>query len=145
MSRNIFFYRDLSLKDTFETRIFLMFIHYSIILMIYKEKKYKIDQVNYNNLFFNIENNLRELGFGDISVNKKMKVLNKYFYDILLKLNDGKNDFKLNKDLVLKYFEILGESNEKWKKFEEYFKNFYKFCFDISPEFMLKDIENYKY
>lgn len=144
MSRNIFFYRDLSLKDTFETRIFLMFIHYSIILMIYKEKKYKIDQVNYNNLFFNIENNLRELGFGDISVNKKMKVLNKYFYDILLKLNDGKNDFKLNKDLVLKYFEILGESNEKWKKFEEYFKNFYKFCFDISPEYMIEGVLKYK-
>ena len=26
-------------------------------------KKYKKDQDNYNNLFFNIENNLRELGF----------------------------------------------------------------------------------
>ena len=38
-------------------------------------------------LFFNIENNLRELGFGDVSVNKKMKELNKIFYDILLKLN----------------------------------------------------------
>ena len=87
MSRNIFFYKDLSLKDTFETRIFLMFIHYSIILIIFKKKKQKIDQTNYDNLFNSIENNLRELGFGDISVNKRMKDLNKFFYDILLKLN----------------------------------------------------------
>ena len=30
---------------------------------------------------------LRELGFGDVSVNKKMKDLNKILYDILLKIN----------------------------------------------------------
>ena len=46
-----------------------------------KQRGNKPDQVNYNNLFFNIENNLRELGFGDVSVNKKMKDLNKIFYD----------------------------------------------------------------
>ena len=45
--------------------------------------------------FYNIENNLRELGFGDVSVNKKMKDLNKIFYDILLKikLESKKNKF----------------------------------------------------
>ena len=37
-------------------------------------------------LFHNIENNLRELGFGDVSVNKKMKDFNKILYDILLKI-----------------------------------------------------------
>ena len=36
--------------------------------------------------FSYIENNLRELGFGDVSVNKRMKDLNKIFYDILIKL-----------------------------------------------------------
>ena len=76
----------MSLEDTFETRIYLMFMHYSIILIIFKTKKFNIDQENYNNLFFCIENNLRELGYGDISVNKKMKDLNKLFYDILIKL-----------------------------------------------------------
>ena len=37
--------------------------------------------------FIHIENNLRELGFGDVSVNKKMKDFNKILYDILLKLD----------------------------------------------------------
>ncbi len=108
-------------------------------------KKYKKDQDNYNNLFFNIENNLRELGFGDVSVNKKMKDLNKFFYDILLKLNLLKNNFKLNKKLVINYFNIFEKNQEKLEKFEDYFNNFYKFCFDISPECMIEDMKKYKY
>ena len=27
------------------------------------------------------------------------------------------------------------------EKFEDYFDNFYKFCFDISPEYMIEDIK----
>ena len=91
LSRNIFFYKILGLEDTYETRIYLIFLHYSIILFIQKNKKKTPDQDNYNNLFFYIENNLRELGFGDVAVNKKMKDLNKIFYDILLKLSEKKN------------------------------------------------------
>ena len=88
LSRNIFFYKKLELEDTYETRIYLIFIHYSIILFIQKNKNKTPDQYNYNNLFFYIENNLRELGFGDVAVNKKMKDLNNIFYDILLKLSE---------------------------------------------------------
>ena len=86
LSRNFYFYNKINLKDTFETRIYLMFIHFSLILIIFKKKKINFSQFNYDNLFYCIENNLRELGFGDIAVNKKMKDLNKILYDILLKL-----------------------------------------------------------
>ena len=47
--------------------------------------------------FNNIENNLRELGFGDVTVNKKMKDFNKILYDILLKLDLKKDKKKLFK------------------------------------------------
>ena len=56
-----------------------------------KNKGKKFSQDLYDNLFNSIEYNLRELGFGDISVNKKMKELNKIFYDILLKINLSDN------------------------------------------------------
>ena len=72
LSRNIFFYKKTELDDTFETRIYLMFIHFSILMIISKKKGSKFSQNIYDNLFFCIENNLRVLGFGDISVNKKM-------------------------------------------------------------------------
>ena len=86
LSRNIFFYKKINLNDNFETRIYLMFLHFSIMMIISKKKGIKFDQTKYDSLFHNIENNLREMGFGDVSVNKKMKELNKVLYDILLKI-----------------------------------------------------------
>lgn len=145
LSRNIFFYKSLKLKDNFETRLYLMFFHYSLILIIFKKKKYKIDQENYNSLFFNIENNLRELGFGDVSVNKKMKVFNNIFYDILLKINVDATNFELNKEIVIKYFDEFAKNNEKIKKFELYFEKFYEFCFDLSYDSMIEDIKKFEF
>ena len=98
LSRNIYFYSKLNLKDTYETRIYLMFIHFSLILIIYKKKKIKFPQFNYDSLFHCIENNLRELGFGDVAVNKKMKELNKVFYDILLKIVEKSDQTNLIKN-----------------------------------------------
>ena len=145
MSRNIFFYKKLQLKDSFETRIYLMFFHYSIILLILKKKSIKYDQKSYDDLFDSIENNLRELGFGDVSVNKKMKDLNKIFYDVLLKLDIGKDIFKINEKLILKYFDYLDfENNEKIKDFRDYFVNFYKFCFDKPSDIMIEEAINFK-
>ena len=63
-----------------------MFMHFSIMLIIFKSKETNFKQELYDGLFYYIENDLRELGLGDVAVNKKMKNLNKIFYDILLKI-----------------------------------------------------------
>tara|TARA_Y100001936_G_C15918271_1_gene582519 strand:+ start:300 stop:794 length:495 start_codon:yes stop_codon:yes gene_type:complete len=146
LSRNIFFYKKIKLNDTFESRIYLMFFHFSIFMIIFKRKGKKFDQSEYDNVFFNIEYNLRELGFGDVSVNKKMKDFNKLLYDILLKINNtDKNDFKLNKKLVLKYFTSLeDENNLKIDDFERYFQQFYKFCFELPLQNMIREALNFK-
>ena len=75
-----------------------MFIHFSIMMIVFKKKGKKFDQNSYDLFFHNIENNLRESGLGDVSVNKKMKEFNKILYDILLKLEIEKNDkeFQVN-------------------------------------------------
>ena len=145
LSRNIFFYREIGLDDTYETRIYLMFIHYSIVLFITKNKNQKQDQNNYNDFFLNIENNLRELGFGDVSVNKKMKEMNKIFYDILLKLSNNNSKFNLNKNLIDKYFNKIKNNEEIWRKFNDYFTVFYEFCFAQTNNSMIKEIQNFKY
>ena len=145
LSRNLFFYNNINLKDTFETRVYLMFMHFSTILIIYKIKKVNFPQNSYDSLFDSIENNLRELGLGDVAVNKKMKILNKIFYDILLKISKSKSVFELNSELVLKYFADLNNSKtEKYLFFERYFINFYNFCFELHPETMIKDALNFK-
>ena len=112
LSRNIFFYDKIKLSDTFETRIYLMFIHFSIMMIVSKKKGKKFDQDAYDLVFHNIENNLRELGFGDVTVNKKMKEFNKLLYDILLKIESTKSNakkFEINKKLISVYFNELND------------------------------------
>ena len=68
------------MKDIFETRIILIFLHFSIILLKYRKvNKEKFPQEIFDNIFVNIEYHLRELGYGDVAVNKKMKILNRFF------------------------------------------------------------------
>ena len=147
LSRNKFFYQIVNLPDTFETRVYLMFLHFSIILIIYKKNKRKFDQKIYDNFFHNIENNLRELGLGDIAVNKKMKDLNKIFYDILLKLENKLTQTppKINKNIISKYFEHLKNQNSvKSPIFENYLTDFYDYCFELPIENMVKSSINFK-
>ena len=74
-----------------------------------------------------------------------MKYLNKIFYDILLKLNLKKGDFKLNKDVFINYFDILAKNEQKLEKCKVYFEKFYEFCFELPHEHMIERIENFKY
>ena len=147
LSRNVYFYKNIKLEDSFETRIYLMFLHFSIILIVHKKKAISFDQNAYDDLFHSIENNLRELGFGDVSVNKKMKDLNKILYDMLLKLQNNKKDvFELNKPLILKYFRIFDEDKtSKYRQFSQYFIKFYNFCFELPHNSILKKAINFKH
>ena len=115
-------------------------------MIIFKKKEKKFEQSAYDSLFFNIENNLRELGYGDVAVNKKMKDLNKILYDILLKINNSVNDsFKINKSLIIKYFNQLNDKDsQKYLDFERYLNDFYKFCFELSLENMIREAINFK-
>ncbi len=83
-----------------------------LIFLIFLSKKFnkiKKNDDNYQKFFdyiFNrIETDLREIGYGDMSVNKKMKVIVTKFYSILL---DFENYTKLSKDkkcsVLRKYF-----------------------------------------
>ena len=148
LSRNIFFYKNLALKDNFETRIILIFLHFSIILILFKKKKKnKFPQNIFDNVFLNIEYHLRELGYGDVAVNKKMKVLNKIFYDILLKLHYKKSDkFEISKNLIEKYLlEDIKNRDEFIDKITKYLESFYDFCFVLDDNIMLKGEIDFKF
>ena len=148
LSRNIFFYKSLNLKDNFETRIILIFLHLSIILIINKKNgKNKFPQKIFDNIFLNIEYHLREIGYGDVAVNKKMKILNKVFYDILLKIQSRNlKEFKIDKKLIKKHlFYSINESDQFIVKISEYLESFYNFCFVLDDNIMVKGQINFKY
>ena len=147
LSRNIFFYKNIKLPDNFETRLYLIFVHLSILMIIYRNRDSKFNQKLYDSLFHNIENDLRELGFGDVTVNKKMKEFNKISYDILLKINKNNlGSFEMNFKLISTYFLVFeGENCPKYIEFSNYFSKFYKYCFGLPLDNMLSKILNFKY
>ena len=75
-----------------------------------------------------------------------MKDLNKILYDILLKINNSENDsFRINKSLIIKYFNQLNDKDsQKYLDFERYLNDFYKFCFELSLENMIRQAINFK-
>ena len=148
LSRNIFFYNKIMLKDSAETRVILIFLHFSIILIKHKStSKIKFPQKIYDSIFLNIEYHLREEGLGDTSINKKMKNLNKIFYDILLKINNSKNDnFKCNIEVLKKYLtDYLPLNADKFDILSDYFNDFFNFCFDIDNDNMVEGRINFNY
>ncbi len=119
----------------------------SLILIVLKGKNKKFPQEIFDNIFLNIEYHIRELGYGDVTVNKKMKTLTRVFYDILLKIKKADiKDFSINKSLLTTYFEPENiDRDQLIVNLAIYFKDFYYFCFELKNDSMLKGQINFKY
>ena len=78
LSRNKIFYTKFNLSDTLYNRINLIFFHISFLMnkINYKSKSKlhkEFEQKVFDFTFKNIEINMREIGLGDVAINKKMK------------------------------------------------------------------------
>ena len=152
LSRSKLFYTKFNLIDSFQNRIHLIFFHISFIFI-------KIRQENNNNIykdfhqkmfdliFDKIEINMREIGYGDVSVNKNMKFLVKTFYNILLKCekykkmnNDAKNLFFSN-SLDIK----TSKNSNNSMLIIDYFNKYEAFCFDLDHDSVLQGELNFNF
>ena len=147
LSRNVYFYKDIKLEDKLENRIILIFGHLVIILICLKKKQAnkELSQEIYDNIFLNIENNLIEMGHGDVTVNKKMKNFNQIFHDLLLKFLDKKNKNIININEMMKFLFLIKKNDEISAKLQDYFIKYYNFCFDIINQNVIKDLDKFKY
>ena len=119
-----------------------MFIHFSIILIIFKNKSVEFNQKTYDSLFNNIENNLRELGFGDVSVNKKMKDYVNLFFSILEKIEKWDISNISEKKQTLGNLMNIKDDNDL---FVLYFNKFSVFLTKNSLKIFTKDILDLKF
>ena len=143
LTREKFFYTEISLKDELITRIYLVLFHLGFILKLLKKnnKNKKLAQNIYDSFFINIDLHLREIGHGDVSVNKKMKDLIKLFYEILLYCEQwdiigSKDKMKFLKNL----FDNNNEMNFDKQKLLIYLDNYRYNLKDISLNFLIKGI-----
>ena len=135
-TRNKALYKDLGREDNFSDRLSLFLLHFSFFLKNFKNEKNKIIlQEIYDFVFRQLELSIREIGYGDQSINKKMKDYINLFHSMVSEVHFWKNlsrkqkhekfliffsDFK-EIDHLIDYFELFDENLSK-KNFEFLFK-----------------------
>ena len=152
LSRNKLLYTKFMLSDTFQNRIHLIFIHISFLFVKINQKKgsdtYKnFHQKLFDLLFVRIEQNMREIGHGDVTVNKNMKILVKTFYNVLLDCENYKKKGHNSKNLFFSKsldFDDVGKDDIN-ALLSDYFDKYADFCFDLKSDSVLIGDLNFKY
>ena len=148
LTRENFFYKDFNLSDTFSNRIYLIFFHLSFVLISLKNKQYNKNnsQEIFDFFISQIEINCRELGYGDASVNKKMKKLLKLFYEILIQCQNWKQLKADNKNyLLLRFFTNDPKHYIFTNKLTNYFDEFSFFIDNLPLKSLTKGVFNFYY
>ena len=89
LTRNKDLYSSLDRDDNFSDRLTLFLLHFAFFLKIYKNDKNKqILQEIYDYVFRQMELSVREIGYGDQSINKKMKDYLNLFHGMIDKIHN---------------------------------------------------------
>ena len=102
LTRNKTLYNNFSNQDTFSDRLILFLFHFGFFLKVFKknnDKKVIHDIFDYN--FKQLELSIREIGYGDVSINKKMKSYINIFYSIIDKIDSWENLSTLEKSNII--------------------------------------------
>ena len=136
-TRNKDLYRYLNREDNFSDRLTLFLLHFSFFLKNFKNEENKIIlQEIYDFNFRQLELSIREIGYGDQSINKKMKDYINLFHSMVSEIHFWDNltkSEKLNKisiflsdfqniDHLLDYFEDFNLNLSK-KTLNSYLKS----------------------
>lgn len=110
--------------DTFNDRLVFFFLHFAFFLKAFKKKENtKVLQEIYDFNFRQLELSIREIGYGDQSVNKKMKIYINLFHSIVSKINLWETYEKSNKNEVFCFF-LKDSTNIDY--LVRYFDDFYQ-------------------
>jgi len=124
LTRNKDLYQNFDEQDTFSDRLIFLLLHFAFFLKVLKNDKNKdLLQKIYDHVFRQLELSIREIGYGDQSINKKMKDYINIFYGMLDKIHvwdslskDVKKtilltfiDKKVNEIELVEYFDKYSE------------------------------------
>ena len=89
LTRNKELYKEFTKQDIFSDRLLIFLLHFAFFLKVYKENNdKKLLQEIYDITFRQIELSIREIGYGDQSINKKMKDYLNLFYGMIDKIHE---------------------------------------------------------
>ena len=136
-TRNKDLYKSLDRDDNFSDRLTLFLLHFAFFLKNFKNEENKIIlQEIYDFNFRQLELSIREIGYGDQSINKKMKDYINLFHSMVSEIHFWKKLVRTQKlekfsvfltdfneiDQLLDYFEFYNENLSK-KTLNSYLKS----------------------
>ena len=136
-TRNKDLYKNLNREDNFSDRLTVFLLHFSFFLKNFKnDENRNVLQEIYDFNFRQLELSIREIGYGDQSINKKMKDYVNLFHSMVSEIhfwNELTNEEKLkkisfflsdfqNNEYLLNYFEDFN-SNLSKKTLNSYIKS----------------------
>ena len=105
LTRNKDLYRNFKKQDIFADRLVFLLLHFAFFLKVFKNDNSKdILQEIYDYIFRQLELSIREIGYGDQSINKKMKDYLNLFYAMVDKIHDWENKTLETKVSILETF-----------------------------------------
>ena len=105
LTTNKSLYSNLSKQDTFSDRLSLFLLHFAFILKNFKsDENQKTLQEIYDFNFRQIELSIREIGYGDQSINKKMKDYINLFHSIISDIHFWNTISKQQKKNIMSKF-----------------------------------------
>ena len=141
LTRNKNLYKNFNNTDEFQDRLTYFLFHLAFFLKVFKEKNdKKILQDIYDYCFRQLELSIREIGYGDQTVNKKMKDYINLFYAILDKLENWEAESHLKKMENIAIF--LNEGADKTYLID-YFENYRQNLLNITLNSYLKGVINH--
>ncbi len=147
LTRNKKLYSKITNNDTFSDRLIIFLFHFAFLLKVFKNKEKKsIIQKVFDSTFKQLELSIRELGYGDMSINKKMKEYVNLFYTILDKIENWENLEKDEKMKILHKF--LSSNSQNFILYEDlsiYFEKYRIFLSNITLNLLIKSVIKEKF
>ena len=133
-------YQGLSNQDTFEDRLVLFLVHFAFFFNVYSKKEdKKILQEIYDLNFRHLELSIREIGYGDQSINKKMKDYINLFHQILSDLHVWNELNVTKKEKILSNFL---RNFRDIKYLTKYFDDFRAYLLEKTLNSYIKSVNN---
>ena len=140
LTRNKDLYKSLSREDNFSDRLTLFLLHFSFFLKNFKNDANKeILQEIYDFNFRQLELSIREIGYGDQSINKKMKNYINLFHSMVSEIHFWD---QLSKDEKYKKISLfLSDFNDIYHLLD-YFEQFNSKLSKKTLNYYLKSVSN---
>ena len=143
LSRNKTLFFNFTEKDTFSDRLLIFFFHLAFFFKYFKSKiNHKYMQNFYDYVFRQIELDIREIGYGDQTVNKKMKTYVNLLYSIINKFESWEKSNYDQKNTVFRFFIEIKDNNEN---FVDYFVKYTNYLSKTSLNSFTKSVINHKF